>query len=130
MAKKEIQTDMTVGSPSRIILNFTVPIFIGNLFQQLYSMADTVIVGKFVGTKALAAVGSVGTIMFLILGFLQGAYCRSDSAYRTEIWGRRQKRHAKDGGYLCSAFSGYCGFHDGRKYALYETFTAVYEYTG
>lgn len=68
----KIQTDMTVGSPSKIIVNFTVPIFIGNLFQQLYSMVDTIIVGQFVGTKALAAVGSVGTIMFLILGFLQG----------------------------------------------------------
>ncbi|WP_242980727.1 MULTISPECIES: MATE family efflux transporter [Blautia] len=63
---------MTMGSPVKIILNFTIPIFIGNMFQQFYSMADTIIVGKFVGTKALAAVGSVGTIMFLILGFLQG----------------------------------------------------------
>lgn len=72
MAGKKVQTDMTVGSPSKIILNFTIPIFVGNLFQQLYSMADTIIVGKFVGTKALAAVGSVGTIIFLIIGFLQG----------------------------------------------------------
>lgn len=72
MAEKRVQTDMTAGNTAKIILNFTIPIFIGNLFQQFYSMADTVIVGKFVGTKALAAVGSVGTIMFLILGFLQG----------------------------------------------------------
>lgn len=72
VAKRQVQTDMTAGNPAGIILNFTIPIFIGNLFQQFYSMADTVIVGKFVGTKALAAVGSVGTIMFLILGFLQG----------------------------------------------------------
>ena len=46
--------------------------FIGNVFQQLYNMADTIIVGKFVGANALAAVGSTGTIMFLIIGFLQG----------------------------------------------------------
>lgn len=72
LAREHVQTDMTAGSPMKIILDFTIPIFIGNMFQQLYSMADTVIVGKFVGTKALAAVGSVGTIMFLILGFLQG----------------------------------------------------------
>ncbi|AWY98466.1 MATE family efflux transporter [Blautia argi] len=72
LAKERLQTDMTMGSPVKIILNFTIPIFIGNMFQQFYSMADTIIVGKFVGTKALAAVGSVGTIMFLILGFLQG----------------------------------------------------------
>ena len=67
-----MERDMTVGSPSKIIWNFTVPIFIGNIFQQFYSMVDTVIVGKFVGTKALAAVGSTGTINFLILGFLMG----------------------------------------------------------
>ncbi len=56
----------------RIILGFTLPIFIGNVFQQFYNMADSVIVGKFVGTKALAAVGSTGTIMFLIYGFVVG----------------------------------------------------------
>lgn len=67
-----MEKDMTVGSPGRAILNFTIPIFIGNIFQQLYNMADAVIVGKFVGPQALAAVGSCGTIMFLILGFLLG----------------------------------------------------------
>ena len=55
-----------------MILSFTFPIFIGNVFQQFYNMADAVIVGKFVGTKALAAVGSTGTIMFLIYGFVVG----------------------------------------------------------
>ena len=67
-----MERDMTVGKPGKIILNFTIPIFIGNIFQQLYSMVDTVIVGKFVGNEALAAVGSCGTLMFLILGFLMG----------------------------------------------------------
>ena len=47
-----METDMTVGSPARVILNFTIPIFIGNIFQQLYNMADAVIVGKFVGPNA------------------------------------------------------------------------------
>lgn len=67
-----MEKNMTVGNPMKIILSFTVPIFIGNVFQQFYSMVDTIIVGQFVGTKALAAVGSTGTIMFLILGFLLG----------------------------------------------------------
>lgn len=67
-----MQQDMTVGSPAKAIIRFTIPIFIGNVFQQFYSMVDTIIVGKFVGTKALAAVGSVGTIMFLIIGFMLG----------------------------------------------------------
>lgn len=67
-----MEQDMTKGSPAKVILNFTIPIFIGNIFQQLYNMADAVIVGKFVGPNALAAVGSCGTLMFLIIGFLQG----------------------------------------------------------
>ena len=69
---KTVQNDMTVGNPMKIILNFTLPIFLGNVFQQFYNMADAVIVGKFVGNKALAAVGSTGTIMFLIYGFVVG----------------------------------------------------------
>lgn len=63
---------MTSGNPMKIIFGFTLPIFLGNVFQQFYNMADTIIVGKFVGTKALAAVGSTGTIMFLIYGFVLG----------------------------------------------------------
>ena len=84
-----MEKDMTVGNPTKMILNFTIPLFIGNVFQQLYNMADTIIVGKFVGANALAAVGSTGTIMFLIIGFLQGDDCRIYSAYCTEIRSRR-----------------------------------------
>lgn len=69
---KSGQRDMTSGNPMAMILGFTFPIFLGNVFQQFYNMADTIIVGKFVGTKALAAVGSTGTIMFLICGFVMG----------------------------------------------------------
>ena len=56
----------------KVLLEFTLPVFIGNVFQQFYNMVDAVVVGKFVGTKALAAVGSTGTISFLIIGFLLG----------------------------------------------------------
>lgn len=64
--------DMTVGSPMKLLLSFVVPLFFGNLFQQFYSMVDTIIVGKFLGTGPLAAVGSTGSITFLILGFCIG----------------------------------------------------------
>ncbi len=67
-----MELDMTKGSPFRLIIKFIIPIVIGNIFQQFYNMVDTVIVGRFVGVKALAAVGATGTIMFLILGFMQG----------------------------------------------------------
>ncbi len=64
--------DMTVGSPMKLVLSFAVPLMFGNLFQQFYSMVDTVIVGRFLGTGPLAAVGSTGSINFLILGFCLG----------------------------------------------------------
>lgn len=67
-----METDMTRGNPLPIILKFTLPLLMGNIFQQLYNMADTIIVGRFVGPDALAAVGSTGTIMFLVIGFSQG----------------------------------------------------------
>ena len=67
-----MELDMTKGSPFKLIMKFMVPLIIGNIFQQLYNMADTIIVGRYVGTGALAAVGSTGTIMFLIIGFMQG----------------------------------------------------------
>ncbi len=69
---RKMELDMTKGNPLKLILQFMGPLIIGNVFQQFYSMADTIIVGNFVGVKALAAVGSTGTIMFLILGFIQG----------------------------------------------------------
>jgi len=64
--------NMTQGKVFPILIKFALPIFIGNIFQQLYNMADTLIVGRFVSEKALAAVGSTGTIMFLIFSFSTG----------------------------------------------------------
>ncbi len=70
--KKSGDTNMTVGKPLPLILRFVIPLFIGNIFQQFYNMVDSVIVGRFVGADALGAVGSTGTIMFLLLGFGTG----------------------------------------------------------
>ena len=63
---------LTEGRPFKIILKFMLPLLLGNIFQQFYNMVDTIIVGKFVGANALAAVGSTGTIMFLVLGIANG----------------------------------------------------------
>ena len=65
-------TDLTRGNPLKLILFFSIPLLIGNIFQQLYNMADTVIVGRTIGVGALAAVGATGTISFLALGFITG----------------------------------------------------------
>lgn len=64
--------DLTRGNAAKQILFFTIPLVIGNLFQQLYNFSDTLIVGQTLGVKALAAVGSTGSIMFLVIGFVQG----------------------------------------------------------
>ena len=69
---KSITRDMTTGSPMRLILGFTIPLLLGFLFQQFYSLIDTMIVGRFLGVDELAAVGSTGSINFLILGFCMG----------------------------------------------------------
>lgn len=64
--------DMTQGSPMKLILGFTLPMIFGFLFQQLYNMADTMIVGRFLGVNALASVGATGSINFCIIGFCMG----------------------------------------------------------
>lgn len=71
MAKSTVR-DLTTGSPMKLILGFMLPLLLGMLFQQLYNMVDTAIVGQFLGIKALAGVGSTGSINFLVLGFVQG----------------------------------------------------------
>ena len=63
---------MTAGSPAKLILLFALPLFIGNLFQQVYNMADAFIMGRMLGVNALAAVGCTGSLTFLIIGFAQG----------------------------------------------------------
>lgn len=69
---KDTTKDMTQGSPMKLILGFSVPLLFGFLFQQFYSVVDTVIVGRFLGVNALAGVGSTGSINFLIIGFCMG----------------------------------------------------------
>lgn len=64
--------DLTCGNPLKVILWFAFPLVLGNLFQQFYNLADTIIVGRFVGVNALAAVGSTGSINYMILGFVIG----------------------------------------------------------
>jgi putative MATE family efflux protein len=64
--------EMTSGSTMKLILGFAVPLLMGMLFQQVYGLVDTIIVGRFLGVSALAAVGATGSINFLIIGFCQG----------------------------------------------------------
>lgn len=65
--------DMTVGSPMRAIFKFAVPLILGYILQQMYLVIDTVIVGRWIGVNALAAIGASTSIMFLIMGFCNGS---------------------------------------------------------
>ena len=64
--------DMTTGTPLARILAFCAPLLVGNLFQQFYNLADSIIVGRLLGVNAFAAVGSTGALNFLVLGFALG----------------------------------------------------------
>ena len=72
MEKKSVMVDLTKGNQLRLIVGFALPMFLGTLFQQFYSMVDTIIVGKMLGLNALAGVGSTAAISFMINGFVIG----------------------------------------------------------
>lgn len=71
MSEKKTR-NLTEGSPLKLIIAFSIPMILGNLFQQLYNFVDTMIVGHFLGLDALAGVGATGCINFLIIGFCMG----------------------------------------------------------
>lgn len=71
MEKKAVYS-MTEGSPAKLLLKFTIPMLIGNLFQQFYNMVDSIVVGRFVGSNALAAVGATGSLNFLFFAMSFG----------------------------------------------------------
>ena len=72
MAQTKRITDMTQGSPLRHIFMFTLPLLIGNLFQQFYNLVDSMVVGNYVGAEALAAVGTCGSLGFLFFSLSSG----------------------------------------------------------
>ena len=67
--------EMTAGPALRLIFNFTIPLLLGNILQQTYSLVDAAIVGKFLGINSLAAVGASTSVIFLIIGFCNGCCC-------------------------------------------------------
>lgn len=64
--------NMTTGKPARLILQFMIPTCLGNIFQQFYNLADSIIAGRFIGVDALAAIGSTTSLIFLVIGWLNG----------------------------------------------------------
>ncbi len=105
---KSVTRDMTSGSPAKLILGFFIPMVFGLLFQQLYNMVDTIIVGKYLGVQALASVGSTGSINFMIIGFCMGV-CNRVAMPRAQKFGEHNyiqlRRFAGNGAWLCIIFS-------------------------
>ena len=64
--------DMTQGRPGSLIISFALPLMLGNVFQQLYTVVDTMVVGKALGVSALAAVGAADWLNWMMLGIVQG----------------------------------------------------------
>lgn len=108
MESKEKTMDLTTGHPLRQILIFSIPLVFGTIFQQLYSFADTVIVGRCLGTDALAAVGATSSLHFLILGFVQGA-CVGFGIPVAQSYGAKERdemcRYLWNGTWICLLIS-------------------------
>ena len=100
--------DMTSGSPAKLIFGFAIPMFLGLLFQQFYSMVDTLIVGKFLGVNPLAGVGSTTSLNFMVLGFCMGV-CNGFAIPVAQMFGAKEehrlRRYVTNGAWLCIVFS-------------------------
>lgn len=81
--------DLTSGSPTKRIIAFAIPIFIGNLFQQIYSISDMFVVGRFLGKEALAAVGACSSVIIFITSILIGL-CMGSGVYFSDLYGAKE----------------------------------------
>lgn len=100
--------DMTQGSPVKLILGFALPLLAGMLFQQMYNLVDTMIVGRFLGVAALAGVGATGSVNFLVLGFCMGV-ANGFAIPVAQRFGAREESRMREfvanGIYLAAAFA-------------------------
>lgn len=96
-----MKKDMTVGSPLKLLLAFGLPLVIGNIFQQFYNMVDTIIVGQYIGKSALAAVGSTGSLNFMVIGFGLGI-CSGFGIPISQSFGAKDFHRLKQ--YIINAF--------------------------
>lgn len=87
--------DMTQGNPTKLLLGFAIPMLIGNVFQQIYNVVDTLIVGKYLGEDALAGVGSTGTLTFFLLALVFGT-CNGAGLVISQCFGSRNIEKMKD----------------------------------
>lgn len=127
---KSVTKDMTVGSPMRLIVSFFIPLLLGMLFQQFYSMMDTIIVGRCLGVNALAAVGSTGSVNFMIIGFCMGVCNGFCNPGGTAFWSKRPDRSSQIRGKQRMAFNCFCSDHDHCNLYLMQTDHDMDAYSG
>ena len=100
--------DMTSGNPLRLIIGFAIPMFLGMLFQQFYSMVDTVVVGKFLGVGPLAGVGATSSLNFMVIGFCTGV-CNGFAIPVAQMFGAKRdselRKYVANSTWLCIFFS-------------------------
>ena len=108
MAAINRSTDMTTGSIWKRMVSFAVPVFLGNLCQQLYNTVDSVIVGKFVGKQALAAVASSGNLIFMMTGFFMGLFIGAGIVI-AQYFGARNYERVRSAVHTDIAFALCCG---------------------
>ena len=108
MAAINRSTDMTTGSIWKRMVSFAVPVFLGNLCQQLYNTVDSVIVGKFVGKQALAAVASSGNLIFMMTGFFMGLFIGAGIVI-AQYFGARNYEKVRSAVHTDIAFALCCG---------------------
>ena len=85
--------DMTVGTPWKKIVLFTIPMLLGNIAQQLYNTVDSIVVGNYVGDNALAAVGSAGPILNLLICFVYWYQCGSQYYGFSILWREKSEKN-------------------------------------
>ena len=100
-----ISYDLTKGNETKVMLKLVIPMIIGNLFQQLYNVADTIIVGQFLGTNALAAVGSAFSIMVLLNSIILGL-CMGSSTVFSVLFGARLIDRLKNSYFISACLIG------------------------
>lgn len=102
------EVNLTEGSIAKNIIKFAIPMFIGNLFQQLYNVADSLVVGNFLGSDALAAVTSTGSLIFLLVGFFNGT-AMGAGVIIARFFGAKDHENVKNAIHTDLAFGILCG---------------------
>lgn len=124
------EKNMTSGSPGKLIITFAIPLMLGNVFQQFYTMADTMIVGQVVGVEALAAVGAADWLVWLVFGIMTGMGAGLFNSDIPVLWCRRERKPEKSSSKkLCTdsdTFNNCTGIERSDR----STGTAVFTYSG